>query len=118
MIKKLMEGKKMGRVGKAEIKMAVIILYYIIVGFVSQMTLTYFEIRTKANRDSLDDCGDATSDNPKCGVKLDGVSSLDVLSLMAIIMVTFLPVVAVVFSLDLKACKQSIVTSKKTSITH
>ena len=119
-IKKLTAKKKVGSgVGKAEIKMAVIVLYYIIVGLMSQITFTYFEVKAKANRDSLQELFLCESlGNPECDINLGNINALNILSIVTVILVNFLPVVVLLFSFHPKARKgrkKSLLVSMKTS---
>lgn len=103
-LKKLIAGKKVSKVSKAEIKMVVVVLYYIIAGVLCLYTFTYFEVKAKANRDSLAElflC--ESSGNSECGdVNIDSVDLLNVQAVAVIVMVAFFPVVALVFSYDTK----------------
>ncbi len=85
-------------------------------GFISQTIPTYFEVNAKANGESLEElllC--VNTGGLDCDVDLSGINILDVLSLAAIAMVSFLPVVALLFSFDPKACKK--IASRKTRTT-
>ena len=95
------KGKKAGNVGKAFVKTFIILSYYILVGIVGQMTFTYYE----ANRDKLVGrilCSSVANQEFKCDANVD--TTLKVLSIGAIIMIAFMPVVALIFSFNPKTC--------------
>lgn len=106
-MKKLLAGKKVGNVGKAEVKMAMVVFYYVVIGAVSLVTFTYVEVKGKANRDTLaklilcEGMG-----NLDCDVNLERLDTLDVLSALSISMVALLPIVVVVFNIDTEAIKK------------
>ena len=105
-LKKLIAGRKVGRLGKAQVKMAVVVLYYTIVGSMSLISFTYFEVKSKASRDSLESlflC-ESTGDLDCTDISLESITTLNALAVMVIVLVAFLPVVAVVFSFDPKIC--------------
>ncbi len=107
-LKKLVAGKKVGKVGKAEIKMAVIVLYYIVVGVLSLITFTYFEVKAKANRESLFELFLCESmGNLDCDIDLESIDTFDVLAVLVIVMVALFPVIAVLFSFDPKTCRKT-----------
>ena len=108
MLKKLIAGKKVGKVGKAEVKMAVIVSYYIIVGVVSLYAFTFFEVKAKANRESLAELLLCESvGNLDCGdINLDSIDSLNVQAVAVIVMIAFFPVVALLFSFDTKIVRK------------
>ncbi len=107
-LKKLIAGKKVSKVGRAEVKMAVIVSYYIIVGVLCLYTFTYFEVKAKANRDGLAELFLCESNgNSDCGdIDIDSVNILNVQAVAAIVMIAFFPVVALLFSYDTKTYRK------------
>ena len=107
MLKKLLSGKKAGNVGKAEVKMALVIFYYIVIGAMSLVTFTYIEIKGKANRDSVAELIICESmGNRDCDADLKELDALDVLASLSITLVALLPIVIVLFSIDTKMIKK------------
>ena len=101
-LKKLIAGRSTG-IKTVHVKMAVIALYDTIVGSMSLVTFTYFEVKSKPNRDSLESLFLCESRNLDCtDINLEGISTLNLLGLVAIVFVAFLPVVAVLFSFNPK----------------
>ena len=106
-LKKLIARKKVGRVGKAEVKMAVIVLYYIIMGVLGLVTFTYYEVKTKGNRESLAElflC--ESTGNLDCNVDLQNIEMFSVLAVAVVVMLASSPVIAVIFSFDPKSCRR------------
>ena len=113
-LKKLLTGKKIGNVGKAEVKIGMIIFYYVTTGVMSLVAFTYFEIKAKANRSNLITlflC--ESTGNMECDINLTNFDSLNILATVVIIMVAFFPVVIVLFSWDPQATKTSLLKRKK-----
>ena len=107
MLKKLLAGKKVGNVGKAEVKMSIVVFYYVVVGAMSLVTFTYIEVVGKANRDLITElflCEAMGNDN--CDINLNRLDALDVLAALSINMVAILPIIVVIFSIDTEAVKQ------------
>ena len=107
MLKKLLAGKKVGNVGKAEVKMSIVVFYYVVVGAMSLVTFTYIEVIGKANRDIFTElilC--EAMGNGNCDVNLTRLDALDVLAALSINMVAILPIIVVIFSIDTEAVKQ------------
>ena len=105
-IKKLLAGKKVGRFRKAVLKMAAIVLYYIVVGVLYLMTFIYIEENRERLRETFlcytvgnQECGDQTISN--------------LLFVMAFAFHAFLPVVVVLFSFHPKVCMKAMKTSFK-----
>ena len=107
MLKKLLAGKKVGNVGKAEVKMSIVVFYYVVVGAMSLVTFTYIEVIGKANRDLITElflCEAMGNDN--CDINLNRLDALDVLAALSINMVAILPIIVVIFSIDTEAVKK------------
>ena len=107
MLKKLLDGKKVGNVGKAEVKMGMVVFYYVIVGVMSLVTFTYTEVKGKANRDTLAElilC--EAIGNGNCDINLARLDTLDVLAALSLNMVAILPIIVVIFSIDTEAVKK------------
>ena len=109
MLKKLLSGKKASNdVGKAEVKMALVIFYYVVAGAMSMVTFTYIEIKGKANRDNLAEliiC-ESMGNYRDCDVDLQHLDDLNVLASLSITLVAILPIVIVLFSIDTKQIKE------------
>ncbi len=98
-IKKLMAGKKVRRVGKAVFKTAAIVLYYIIVGANFLITFIYFE----ATRDKLMElilCKSVGSQD--CDVSTQTTSN--VFKVVAPVLQALISVVVLMFSFSSKDC--------------
>ena len=107
-LKKLIKGKKVSRVGRAEVKMTVIVSYYIIAGVLSLYTFTYFEVKAKANREGLAElflCESKGSSDCE-SIDIDSVDILNIQAVVVIVMVAFFPVVALFFSYDTKTYRK------------
>lgn len=109
-MKKLLYGKKLGDdVGKAEVKMSLVVMYYVVVGTTSLATFTHIEVREKTNRKRLTElilCESAGRKDSDCGLDLTDLDAANILSTISITMMATLPAVLLLFSLDLKAVKR------------
>ena len=107
MLKKLLAGKKVGNVGKAEVKMGMVVFYYVVVGAMSLVTFTYIEVVGKEYSDTFTElilC--EAMGNGNCDVNLTRLDTLDVLAALSINMVAILPIIVVIFSIDTEAVKK------------
>ena len=102
-MKKLLARKKVGNVGKAEIKIAAIIIYYIIVGVMGLAAYTYF---APFNADAISQYIVCQSSGKESCQEEFSISKNDIFFRAApIVMLSLLPVVAILFSCDSKAFK-------------
>ncbi len=97
---------------KAEIKIAIITIYYTLTGVIGLVAFTYFNVVNIMNTisESLGElflC-ESTGTQDCADMNLGSFNTLTSFSLVANIMVTFSSVVAVVFSLDPKALKMNL----------
>ena len=109
-LKKVKTSKEV--IKKAEVKIAIIIIYYTLTGVIGMVAFTYFNVVNIMNTISkslgeLFLC-ESTGTQDCTDVNLDTFNTLTSFSLVANIMVTFSSVVAVVFSLDPKALKMTL----------
>ena len=94
---------RVGNVGKAEIKIATIIIYYIIVGVTGLAAFTYF---MRFNTDAISQYIVCQSSGKESCQEEFSISNNDIFFRAApIVMVCLLPVVAILFSWDPKAFK-------------
>lgn len=98
-IKNLAAGKKMIKAGKAELKIMITFVYYIIMGVISHVS--YFA-NTQDDIQLLILC--ESTGNRECNVDLSAYNRSRILNIVAFVMVTLLPVVAILFNFDPKAC--------------
>ena len=107
MLKKLIAGKKISEVGKAEIKIAMVLIYYTFVGVMGLVSFTVSDRQDHiiAGRIMTLIICESTG-TQVCDVNMDSQRSIEVLSVVSIVMTSFLPVIAVLFSFDLKACRK------------
>lgn len=99
------------------IKMAIITLYYMIVGVLGLITITYLEVKEHPAQETLKELFACESTGTRdCNYnyeKLDILDTLNELNVAVVSMIAFLPVVAVLFSLNFKkmchrrTCSQS-----------
>ena len=107
MLLKLIAGKKAGKVGTAQIKISFVNIYYVLLGVVGLVSLTFYEV--KSSRLGLVEyfiCnafGDPTS---SCQLDVNTIKSFKALSISVIVMLSFLPIVVLIFSFDIKAFKK------------
>ena len=107
MLKKIVARKKVGKVGMAEIKIMLIIMYYIVVGVMGLISFTYHEVKTISNRERLEELILCESrGNKKCVVNLVTIDNIRNLSVVVVVMVAFLPIVAILFTFNPKACQK------------
>lgn len=102
MLKKLISGKEVERVGKAEIKST--IMYFIVVGIIGLTTFTYFELLINANHRNL------PVDLFLCENRGDQNHNINAEN-TRMVAIVLIPVVAVLFSLNpevFKKIKQAI----------
>ena len=103
-LKKLLARKKVGNVGKAEIKITAIIIYYVLIGVMGLATTTYFE---RYNTDAISQyivC--QSSGMESCQEVLHIRSNDEIFAVAAsIVVLSFLPVVVILFNCDPKAFK-------------
>ena len=119
MIKKLLTGKKAkGGVGKAQIKITVIIIAYIILGVISLVAFTYYEVKAAVNTKGIGDyliCH-STGYSEDCQLDIVTLNNVEVLSIVVIILLPLLPIIAIIFSVDPKSCGKK--KDKRGSHTH
>ena len=97
----------MGRVGKAEIKMVMVVSYYIIMGVTSLIAFTYSEVEAGTLRTSLEEliiC--ESTGNLECEVDSGTLIIFRGISTASIVMFAFLPVVVILFSFDFNICRK------------
>ena len=87
-----------------EVKLSVIIFYYIIVGVMGLITITYLEVKAKPNRESLVElfiC-ESTGNKDCSHLNLGNLDTLNALAVVVISMIAMLPVAVLLFSCDRK----------------
>ena len=98
-----MSGKKVGKIGKAQFKLSFILIYYTMTGVMGLVTHTHYRVRDSSNQimnylvcETLS--GDCT--------QLDIVDTFSRLSSTVIVMFALMPVVMVIFSINLLAFRE------------
>ena len=103
-----MAGKKVSRVGKAEVKIMIVFIYYTLVGTIGLISSTYAGYSNVG--DSLQElfiC--ESSGNQDCSnIDSDIYHHLGILSVINILILNFSPVVALLISINPKACKKNL----------
>ena len=89
-MKKLLSKQKVGRVGKAQIKLTMILCYYIFSSVMGLAVYTFYYEMTDAPSTVISSLGTAV-----------------------IALICFVPVVIILFSIDLKTCMNKIKKAKK-----
>ena len=102
-LKKVLARKKVGNVRKAEIKVTAIIIYYVLLGVMGLVAFTYF---MRLNADAISQYIVCQSSGKESCQEEFSISKNDIFFMAApIVMVSLLPVVAILFSCDPKAFK-------------
>ncbi len=108
MIKEIIAGKKISRVGKADIKIMIVFIYYTLVGAMGLMSSTYAGFGNVG--DTLQEliiC--ESTGNRECNnINLDTYHSLRMLSVVNIVTLFLSPVVAILISFNPKACRKAL----------
>ena len=103
--KKLATGKKESTVGKVEIKIIVVIVYFTLMGVMGLMSISFYEFNNISNR--LEEaflC--ENSEEEECDYENDSFSAFAVLSVVAFALFAFAPVVAILFSFKREAFRK------------
>ncbi len=103
-LKKLLARKKVGRVGKAQIKIMAVIIYYTILGVMGLVAYTVFEVADSYRKTIVQYVLCESTGLSECEVTND--NTILILSKLVIIMISLLPVVAILFNCDPKAWKK------------
>ena len=102
-IKELIAGKKVSRVGKAEVKIMIVFIYYTLVGVSGLISSTYAQYSDVGSRiQELFIC-ESTGDRDCSDIDLDTFQRLGTLSVVNIIILYFSPVIAVLISINPKS---------------
>lgn len=104
---------------KAELKISIILIYYIVVGVMGLVGLTY----SMNNREQIEEdiaefliCSLSGGLFANCEQFLSGpLSTIHILTDITLIMVSFLPVVLLLFSINLKSCRNCPLVSTRSS---
>ena len=99
-MKKLLARKKVRNVGKAEIKIIAIVTYYTIVGVMALVNTTYFD--EYSYQPVIDYIVCQSTGMASCQEELHILEEVFILATI-IVMISFLPVVVILFSCDLRA---------------
>ena len=95
--------KKVGNVGKAEIKITAIIIYYLLVGVMGLVTFTYFR---RYNSDAFLQYIVCQSNGKESCQEESRISNNEIFAVGAsIVVISFLPVVVILFNCDPQAFK-------------
>ena len=106
MLKRLLAKSKVGKVGKAQLKLTAIIIYYTLFGVMGLVTFTYFEANTDY-RDSITEyilCESGAL--PDCALDFGTIDVVTVLSVIVVVTISLLPVLALLFSCNMQCCRK------------
>ena len=120
-LKKLLARKRVAKVGTAQLKITAVLIYYTVIGVMGLVTatLSFTSYATKSTREAITQyilC--ENSGESDCKLDSAIVSNVGNLSVAVIVLFSFLPVVAILFSCDPRACRRKAKTemlSKKSS---
>lgn len=106
--------RKFLQVGKAEAKVLFVVCYYVLLGIISLVTLTYFEATNPSNLEAVKDyflChrpGFLPGEKNYCGRRPSvRLLPFNILSGVGIIQLAFIPVVILVFTVSCNCTKSS-----------
>ena len=107
MLKKLVAKTKIGKVAKAQLKITAIIIFYTIVGVFGMVTFTYYEVsdnyRERVTQRFL--CASRGGTDLDCPANRPD-TAIFTLSAIVIVMVSYISVMAIIFSCDPSAFKR------------
>lgn len=113
-LKKLMARKTVPKVGKAQVKITFIIIYYVLVGVMGLVTFTYYRASSTYRETIVEYILCEISGMQDCildlGVIYDIISAL---TTTVIMMISLLPVMAILFSCNPQACKKKTLADKR-----
>ena len=101
-VKKLKGHKSVENIERASIKAAFVVLYYVLAGVIGQLSHTYYE----ANRERIlgailcSSTGSMDCEDLKFG------TAARILGILSVVMLAFMPVVALLFSFNPKVCRK------------
>lgn len=105
------------KIGKAQLKVLLILLYYVTAGIVGLIGVTYAtNNRTAISQDSANflKCQIEGTGLTNCFEFISGrISSLRILNSTALVMFTYLPVVHLFFGMDFQMCRKKITFKNK-----
>ena len=103
-LKRVLSKKKGGRAGKAQLKISAIIIYYVLLGVTGLVAFTYYEVSESYRMRIAEHILCESSGTLDCELNFDfGVRALSVL---VIVVISFLPVMVILFSCDPKVFKR------------
>ena len=108
MIKKRMAGKEVSKIGKAEVNISGIVFCYTLAAVVGLAPMTFFEFnRTDERISELVVC--ESSGNRDCSdIDLSTFEAASALLFVSMVIITsFFPIMAIVFSFDPQSCKRT-----------
>lgn len=109
MLKKLKAGNEVGRVGQAETKIMVFTIYYILLGVLGLVGFTYHDVKSDNNRTHVTKlflC-ESAGNLQECEGDLFSIQVIRYTSVIAMGMLALLPVMTILFSFKLRACKKT-----------
>ena len=104
-IKKLLARQKIGNIAKAQLKITAIVIYYTVLGISGLASYTYYDIGESYQRRIANFVLCESSGVSDCEINELGPVAI-FLSTLVLTMISFLPVVTIVFSFDPKAYKK------------
>ena len=95
---------------KAELKVSLILVYYVIIGTVGLVAATYFlHTRDLVTRDVIDYTHCVVTGNQDCiGLLGDRLGRLSTLSDISLIMLSFGPVLHILFGMNFNTCQEAL----------
>lgn len=101
----------MGKIGKAQLKITTIVVYYTILGVVGLASYTYYDVGESYQRRIAEYVLCESSGVSNCELVELGVEAT-FLSTLILSMISFLPVVSIIFTFDPKAYKKNATKSR------
>lgn len=119
-LKKLLARKKTGNVGKAQIKITAVIMYYTLQGVTGLVTLAYFIAnRSDAGQSTLAEyitCGNKGL--PDCALIFGSTDAVHIFAVISTVMLSFVPLLALLFNCDLQSWRRKGRGRSTTTGTH
>lgn len=107
MLKKLIARKKVAKIGKAQVKIAFITVYYILIGVMGMVTFTYYRASRTHQEVITEYILCEISGMPDCILNLGVTADIFyALTTIVVLLVSLLPVMAILFSCNPQACKK------------
>lgn len=104
-LKKLRAGEKVGKFSKPQIKITCILIYYMLMSIMGQVSLIYYEVKGSViNLAAIAVCKSLSSS--QCQLDEELINVFISLSVTAKVMLALLPVMILIFTFDLQNFKE------------